>query len=142
MEYDIFIADIDRKTVLQLPILPEEMPSLQRSSKSEDFETFSNGTYNLIDDVGLMKFNLDTWLPGKGKNYSFQRIQNINPDEYIQLVDMAMLYKNPLRVIMLRSDGTYIVNDTFSVENFEWHEDKVGDYVYKIDFKQWRDYNV
>lgn len=142
MKYDIYLSDIDRKTVLQLPILPEEIPSLTKSSKNEEFESFSNGTYNLIGDVGLIEFALECWLPGKGKNYSFQRVKNINPDDYIKLLDEAMNNKKPIRVLISRGDGTFITNNTFSVESFEWHEDKIGDYPYSVQFKQWRDYNV
>jgi hypothetical protein len=142
MEYDIYLSDYERKTVLQLPILPEEMPPMSKASANEEFETYNNGKYNLIGDVGLIEFNLDCWLPGKGKNYSFQRVKNINPDDYVQLIDAAMLNKKPLRVVIVRGDGTLINNTTFSVESFEWHEDKVCDYEYSISFKQWRDYNA
>lgn len=142
MKYDIYISDINRKTVLQLPILPEEMPSLSRSSNNEEFETFANGKYNIIGDAGLIEFSLDSWLPAKGKNYSFQRVKNINPDTYINLINAAMDTKKPLRVVIVRSDGTFVTNNTYAIESFEWHEDKIGNYKYSISFKQWRDYNV
>jgi hypothetical protein len=141
MKYDIYISDIDRKKVLQLPIIPEEMPSFSKSSSNEEFESFSDGKYNLIGDVGLLEFTLESYLPGKGKNYPFQRIKNINPDLYIDLINAAMINKKPLRVVIVRADS-FNINDTFSVESFEWHDDKVGDYQYSISFKQWRDYNV
>jgi hypothetical protein len=142
MKYDIYISDIDRKTVLQLPIIPEEMPSFAKSSSNEEFETFSNGVYNIIGDVGLKEFTLESYLPGKGKNYPFQRVKNINPDVYLDLINNAMTNKQPLRVIIVRGGDTFNINDTYSVESFEWHDDKVGDYQYSISFKQWRDYNV
>lgn len=142
MKYDIYLSDLNRKNVLQLPILPEEMPSLSKSAKNEEFETFSNGTYNLLGDAGLIEFSLECWLPGKGKSYSFQRVKNINPDDYINLINTVMDNKKPLRIVIIRGDGTFITNTTFSVESFEWHEDRVGDYKYSISFKQWRNYNV
>lgn len=142
MKYDIYLSDLERKTVLQLPIIPEEMPSLSRSSNNEEFETFSSGTYNIIGDAGLSTFPLECYLPGKCKNYPFQRVKNIDPEKYIKFVDDAMTSKKPLRVIIVRGDGTFAINDTFSVETFEYHEDRVGDFQYTITFKQWRDYNV
>lgn len=140
MKYDIYISDYERKTVLQLPIIPSEMPSLSRSNKNEEFETFSNGTYNIIGDVGLLEFALESWLPGKGKNYSFQRVKNINPNTYIDLLNSAMLNKKPVRVVIVRGDGTFLINHTFSIETFEFKEDKKSDYVYTITFKEWREY--
>ena len=142
MKYDIYISDIDRKTVLQLPIIPEEMPSFSKSCSNEEFESFSNGKYNLISDVGLLEFTLESYLPGKGKNYPFQRVKNINPDLYIELINAAMSNKKPLRIIIVRGGNSFNINNTFSVESFEWHDDKVGDYQYSLSLKQWRDYNV
>lgn len=142
MRYDIYISDIDRKTVLQLPIIPEEMPSFAKASFNEEFETSLDGTYNIIGSVGLQEFTLASFLPAKGRNYSFQRVKNINPDLYIDLINRAMLNKKPLRILIVRQGGSYNINNTFSVESFEWHEDKVGDYQYSISFKQWRDYNA
>lgn len=142
MKYDIYISDMERKKVLQLPIIPEEMPSFSKSSSNEEFQTFSNGVYNIIGDVGLLEFTLESFLPGKGRNYPFQRVKNINPDEYIELINTAMIDKKPLRVLIVRGDGSFNINNTFSIESFEWHDDKVGDYRYSIAFKQWRDYNV
>lgn len=138
MKYDIYLSSLDRTKVLQLPVLPEQIPSLESSSKNEEFETFSYGSYNFIGAVGLLTFTLDSWLPSKGKNYSFQRIKNINPDDYIQFIDEQRLYKKPIRVVIARSDGTFIINNTFSVESFSWHENRQGDYEYSISFKQWR----
>lgn len=140
MKYDIYLSDYKRQVVLQLPIIPSEMPSITKASKNEEFETYNDGTYNIIGDVGLTEFSLECWLPGKNKNYDFQRVKDIDPDKYIQLIDTSMLNKKPLRVIIVRSDGTYFLNNTFSVESFDWYEDKKSDYVYSINFKQWREY--
>lgn len=139
MKYDIYLSSLDRKKVLQLPILPEQIPSLESSSKNEEFETFSDGTYNFIGSVGLLTFTLESWLPAKGRSYSFQRVKNINSDDYIQFIDIERLNKNPIRVVMARSDGSFILNNTFSIESFSWHENHQGDYEYSISFKQWRE---
>jgi hypothetical protein len=142
MKYDIYISDMERKTVLQLPIIPAEMPPFKKSSSNEEFDTYSDGKYNIIGDVGLMEFTLESYLPAKGRNYYFQRVKNINPDAYIALLNTAMINIKPIRVVIVRGDGTFNINDTFSVENFEWYDNKVGDYQYSLSLKQWRDYNA
>lgn len=138
MQYDIFWAGLDNKEVYQLPILPPELPDLQRGSNNEEFETFSDGNYNFIGAVGLLRFTLESWLPGKGKNYSFQRVKDINPDDYVQFIDRERLFKRPIRIIISRSDGSSVLNDTFSIESFNWHENRECDYVYSLSVKQWR----
>ena len=142
MKYDIYISDLAKKTVLQLPIIPEEMPSLSKSGKSEEFETFDNGTFNIIGDAGLLEFTLECWLPAKDKSYSFQRVKNVNPYTYIDLINKSVINKKAIKVVIVRGNGTFVVNNTFSVESFEYHEDRMGNFPYSISFKQWRNYNV
>lgn len=140
MKYDIYLSDIKRKTVLRLPILPPEMPTITKASKNEEFETFNNGTFNVIGDVGLMTFTLESWLPALRNQYPFAKTKNINPYKYIDLVNIAMRDKKPLRVMIVRGDGTYVINNTFSVESFEYHENRIGNFPFAISFKQWRGY--
>lgn len=140
MKYDIYLSDLKRKTVLRLPILPPEMPTITKASKNEEFETFNNGTFNIIGDVGLMTFTLESWFPALRNKYSFAKVKNINPYKYIDLVNIAMRDEKALRVIILRGDGTYVINNTFSVESFEYHENRIGNFPFTISFKQWRGY--
>ncbi|MEG3040900.1 MAG: hypothetical protein RR891_02775 [Clostridium sp.] len=140
MKYDIYISDYKRNKVLQFPILPSEIPTIKRSCKNEEFETFNNGSFNLIGNIGLASLSFSSWLPGKGKNYNFQRVKNVNADSYIQLIEKSMLTKQPVRFIVVRGDGTSPINSLFSVESFEWYEDKKADYVFSIDLKEWREY--
>lgn len=140
MKYDIYISDKDKKTVLQLPITPEQMPSLSKASKNEEFETFDNGTFNIIGDVGLLEFTLESWLPAQGRVYSFQRVKNINPYKYIDLINISMRDKKPIQVVIARDNGTFVVNNTFSIISFEYHENKIGNFEYSLSLKQWREY--
>jgi len=142
LKYDIYLSDKDRKKVLQLPIIPAEMPTFSKASKNEEFETYDNGTYNIIGDVGLTEFALESFFPAKSKSYSYQRVKNIDPYIYIDFINLSMIYKKPVKVVITRNDGSYVVNNTFSIENFEYHEDKVGDFQYTLNLKLWRDYNV
>lgn len=142
MKYDIYISDKDRKKVLQLPVIPAEMPTFSKASKNEEFETYDNRIFNIIGDVGLTEFALESFFPAKSKNYSFQRVKNVDPYIYIDFINLSMINKKPVRVVITRSDSTYVVNDTFAIESFEYHEDKIGDFQYTLNFKLWRDYNV
>jgi hypothetical protein len=140
LKYSIYISDTAKKTVIQLPVIPAEMPSFSKASKNEEFETFANGIYNIIGDVGLTEFTLESFFPAINKSYSFQNVKNVNPYTYIDFINLSMISKTPIRVVIVRSDGTYVVNNTFSIESFEYHEDKKGDFPYTISLKQWRDY--
>lgn len=142
MKYDIYISDLKRTKVLQFPVIPEKMPSFSKSAKNEEFETFSNGTFNIIGDVGLTEFTFESFLPKKGVNYSFQRVKNVNPYTYIDFINLSLKAKKPIRLIIVRSDKTYVTNDKYSIESFDYTENKIGNFEFSVKFKQWRDYNV
>lgn len=140
MKYDIYLSDTKRSKVLQLPIIPATMPSFTKASKNEEFETFNNGTFNIIGDVGLTEFTLECWLPAKGRNYHFQRVKNTNPYTYIDFINLNMKNKKPIRVLIIRSDKTFVTNDIYAIESFDYTENKIGNFEYSIKFKQWRGY--
>ena len=140
MKYNIYISDIDKKKVLQLPVNPETLPSFSYSSKNEEFETFNNGTYNIIGDVGLMSFSLESFFPSQDKEYPFQKVFGKAASEYVNLIKTAQLNKKPIRVVIQRNTGSYILNGTFSVESFEYHTNKRNDIEYSLELKEWRKY--
>ncbi|WP_321994832.1 cell wall-binding protein [Clostridium butyricum] len=124
---------------MQLPILPEQLPSLERSSPNENFTTYWEGDYNFIEKPGLMSFTLASWLPSK--TYGFQKAAN-KPQEYINLINNAMNNAEPIQILIISSDGSTYVNDFFSVDSFKYNIDRLGDYIYSLDVKQWREYKT
>ncbi|MBU3146887.1 hypothetical protein KPL50_25765 [Clostridium sp. CF012] len=139
---NIYFSDSKRKIIIELPVLPEEMPELSRNAKNEEFETFNNGAFNLLGNVGLITFTLDSFLPAYANKYRWAKSQ-INPYSLINLWASNMANKTPLRVIMnrnLRKDlPAELLNLAVSVENMKWHEDRTGDIKYTIDFKEYRE---
>jgi len=140
MAYEIYISNYDRTKVLQLPIVPSEFPTLSSDSKNEEFETYWNGDYNLIEKSGLQQFTLESWLPRDASKYYFCK-SKINAREIIDLIENAKTNAEPIRIIINDKTG-YYVNDTFSVEKFEYKIIKRGDYEYSLGVKQFRDYNT
>lgn len=136
---DIYFSSLDRSEVYQLPIISEDMPEFSKSAKNEEFESFDDGIYNILGNVGLISFPIESFLPGKGKNYSFAKCILDNPYALINLWSNAMNTKTPIRVVMYRNDKSEIINLMVSVENMAWHEDKTGDIKYKVDLKEYRE---
>ncbi|WP_253200822.1 hypothetical protein [Clostridium sp. CF012] len=125
---------------MQVPVLPEEMPELNKTSKNEEFETFNNGIFNLLGSVGLVTFNLTRFLPQFGGKYSWARSKD-DPYLLINLWIKAMHNKVPLRCVMMRGNKhgkPEILNWLVSVEAMTWHEDRLHDVQYSVDFKEYR----
>lgn len=139
MAYEIYISDFNKTKILQFPIVPKEFPSISNDSKNEEFETYWNGTFNFIEKEGLLQFTLDSWLPTDASKYYFCK-SKVNAMEIINLINQAKRNTEPIFIIMNGKEGFY-VNDTFSVEKFEYNIIKRGDYKYTLGLKQWRNYN-
>lgn len=135
---DIYFSTLDRSEVYKLPVLPVDMPDLSKSAKNEEFETYDDGNYNLIGNVGLVSFSIERFLPALKNNYPFVK-SKFNPYLLINLWSKAMEVKKPVRIIMYRNDKSEILNWLVTVESMSWHEDKVGDVKYRIDLKEYRE---
>ncbi|EQC1537552.1 hypothetical protein [Clostridium botulinum] len=139
---NIYFSTLDRKQLYELPILPEEMPELQKSAKNETFETFNNGEYNFLGKSSLISFNLESWLPAYPNKYRWAKSQ-INPYLLINMWNIAMDTEKPLRVVINRNKNTFLpqelLNWMVSVENISWHELTNGDVAYKLELKQYRE---
>lgn len=136
MKYNIYISNIDLTTVIDLPILPETLPEIVKSLKSEEFETYDNGSFNFIANVGLETFSLERFFPEFVGKYDFEQSKDTF-DGFKTLIDLAYENKTPVRVIFSTSSTT-ILDDTFTVETFSYYVDSNGDYQFKADFKQYR----
>ena len=137
---DIFFSDLERKAIYQLPILPEIMPQLSETAENEEFKSFNDGVYNLMGNVGLTEFSINSFLPEHGGKYSFAKC-DINPYLLINMWRSAMKYKNPLRCIMQRdkkSSKPEILNWIVTVEGLTWGENRIHDVEYQINFKQYK----
>lgn len=135
---EIYFSNLDRTEVYQVPILPEDMPELSKKSINEEFETYNDGVYNILGNVGLISFSLESFLPKGGRDYPFDNVRLENPYVLINLWSGAMNTKTPVRCVQIRDDKTEIINILVSVESMDWHEDRSGDIKYKIDLKEYR----
>ncbi len=140
MGYDIYISNYSKTKVLQLPIIPSELPTLSKPVKNEEFETYWDGAYNFIEKEGLLEFSLDSWLPVNSAKYNFVK-SKVNGKEVIDLIENAKKNTEAI-IITITANGGYYVNDAFSVEDFSYSIIKRGDYKYKLSVKQWRNYTT
>lgn len=139
MKYDIYISDVNKTKVLQFPIIPAELPTLDRSISNEGFTTYWNGDYNFIEKPGLLCFSIESWWPTH--KYAFARSTNMAID-FITLINSAIDNTQAVIMLITCSDGSTYLNDTFSIDSFKYGINNQGNYTYSIDFKQWRNYNV
>lgn len=139
---DIYFSDLDRKNVYRLPIIPDSMPELSKSAKNEEFEGDTQ-TYNILGNVELITFSIDSWLPEYPNKYNASWCKSqINPYLIINLWSLAMNNRTPIRCVMTRGQNKNNISDVIlnwqvSVESLNWNPRQNKDIVYKADFKEY-----
>ena len=136
MGYDIYIANKDKSKVLQLPIIPAELPELNYSIENESFKSYQNGEYNFIKEQGLYYFTLESWLPVK--KYSFAK-SDVMVKYVLDLLDYAIVNKQYIQIVIIKSDGSTYVNNKFSIESLNYSVKRNGDFNYSLGVKQYRE---
>ncbi|WP_244833369.1 cell wall-binding protein [Clostridium sp. BJN0001] len=138
MGYDIYIANKDKSKVLQLPVIPAELPTITKSITNEEFKSYNAGTYNFIKEKGLDTFSIDTWIPCDEHDYYFTK-SDLKAKEFINFLNAAIDNKEFIQIVIIKSDGTTFVNDKYSIESFTHGVKKNGDYSYSLGVKQYRE---
>ncbi|MFL0251248.1 hypothetical protein ACJDT4_12500 [Clostridium neuense] len=141
MQYDIFLSDLELNTIVQLPILPKELPEVETEFNNEEFETYNNGYFNFQGNKKLATFTLKSFFPEYSGKYSFERSESTFYD-LLDALSIAVDSKAPVRVVFGKSSGDVIMDAKFMVEKFTYNVDNVGDYQYNIEFKQYREVNT
>ncbi|MBZ9633195.1 hypothetical protein [Clostridium sp. FP1] len=135
---------MDRKQVWQFPTLPEEFPTMNLQSKNEEFSTFNNGDFNILNGVGLKSFSMGFMLPLH--EYNFNKCDYNNTQNIVNLLMTSMVEKFPVKFIFKDnnskgSDGFEnegYGNIVVSVEKFEHHFDRNLDVIFQGEFKEYR----
>lgn len=129
---NIYLSVKNRKQVLKLPILPEEI-KVNSHQKNETFETINFGDILLLGEAGLSDFSMESFFPKDPKRYSFAREKKRKGWEYVKLIDSWRVGKLPVRVIVTGSP----INILMAIENFEYGvQDGTGDIYYTLTFTE------
>jgi len=131
---NIYISD-NTDASIQFPNLPEVFPTIDQSALNEEFVTFNNGTFNLLDDVGLRTFSMGFMLPRK--QYYWCIADCGNSIEIIALLERSLNEKFPVRFVFSDNTGD-LTNILVSTEKFSYYFDINLDFVFSGDFKEYR----
>ncbi|MBU3145027.1 hypothetical protein [Clostridium sp. CF012] len=133
---EIYISTIDRKEVYRFTNIPEEFPTLSQSAKNEQFDTFNNGEYNLLNGAGNFSFSLGCMLPCH--QYSFCKGDWKNSGRIISLMKKSMVTKIPIRFIFKGVGDVDVINIIMTCEKLDWNYNHQLDFVFSADFKEYR----
>ncbi|MBU3098748.1 MULTISPECIES: hypothetical protein [Clostridium] len=133
---DIYVCTENRDQVYQFPTLPDKFPDLESNSLNEEFQTFNNGVFNLLNGTGLISFDMGFMLAMQ--QYVFCKCDYMNTPNIINLMDSAKTDKFPIRLIFKGNDNADYINILVSVEKLTWGFNHEMDVDFNASFKEYR----
>lgn len=120
------------------PVPPSELPTIESVQNNDVFNSVM-GDVSIIGLMGLRTVEFDDMLvPSNNSDYSWAR--GDNAADIINFINDARLSGQPFRLIITKGDVTYC-NMSCLIDEFSYHQDRIGDYRMNVKFTEYRTYN-
>ena len=130
---DIFLSTMDRKQIIQLPIVPAEF-KIPSPVNNEVFTTINQGDIKLLGRRGLKSITIDSFFPSKV--YPFSRNTSYFGWDYYEIIESWIDKEMPIRLIMSNTP----INMLMTIENFEAGlQDGSGDVYYSLALSEFKE---
>jgi len=130
---DIFLSTMDRKQIIQLPIVPPDF-KIPSPVSNEVFTTINQGDIKLLGRRGLKSLTIDSFFPSKV--YPFSRNNKYFGWEYYEIIEGWIDKRMPIRLIMSNTP----INMLMTIENFEpGLQDGSGDVYYSLSLSEFKE---
>ncbi|MEK5330255.1 hypothetical protein [Lysinibacillus sp. FSL W8-0992] len=130
---DIFLSTMDRKQIIQLPIVPSDF-KIPSPVNNEVFTTINQGDIKLLGRRGLKSITIDSFFPSKA--YSFSRNNKYFGWEYYEIIEGWIDKRMPIRLIMSNTP----INILMTIESFEAGlQDGSGDVYYSLALSEFKE---
>lgn len=121
----------NNEKVVQLPVMPNELPEVLQSLSNEEFETHTK-TLMLLGNKTPRSFSLDLFLPTK----SYYFAAGSNGTEVIELLDYVSTNKIPARLVIV-DNLTELLNIAVSIQNYKYKYDTAGNIRANVSFSEY-----
>lgn len=129
---DIIFTSENRKEVLHLPIIPEQL-EIEFPHNNQTITTIDSGDINLIGQAGLKSIAFSSWFPSKV--YSFAKSKILAPQGK-EFFTKWKRKRRPIRIVVTSKNGWEIHNELYAIEDFKFGYDRVGDMTYSLSLTQ------
>ncbi len=131
---NITITDINKTTVLVIPIVPPKL--IMKSGANNEVFSSINKDINIIGNPTLNEFTINSIFP-VGKSYPFvANGAEKNGYRYCSFIEENKNNKLPIRVVITTQDKYTILNTLMSIESFTFSINKNSDIEYELALKE------
>lgn len=131
----VFHSELTDEYII-LPVIPNPLPTINEPQNNETFVGM-RGDIVLIGALGLRTLTLDNILLPVGKDYSFMRSNGTDGEEVLNFFRTQRQIKAVIRICIIQTDGTEILNMPCVIDSLTSTKDKVGDYKVTVGIKEY-----
>lgn len=131
---EIIFSVNNGQVVKQIPVPPLDL-DINSPQKNEEFQTVNNGTLNLIGNMGLKSFPIESFFPSQRYPW-LPSNADIDSWGFVEFFEKYRREKIPFRCFV--SDGDReILNIACTVEDFTWKLKRNKDIGYVLKIKEY-----
>jgi hypothetical protein len=135
---DIFFSTMDRSKVIQLPVLPEEIPLFDYNFSNEEFETLE-GTINLKNyKRNLFTATIESFFPSKPRKYKWLK-SDLDYNNGTSFFLTRIYFKEPIRYIVIGDENEELMNVPVTIESYTTTLKRNKDVAYSLSIKEFRE---
>jgi len=132
---NIVLSANNNADVYILPVVPNGL-DIDEPQTTEILKGLDHDI-KVIGNVGLDKLSINSFFP-VDKKYTFIATgAESNGLKYVEFIQNCKKNKIPMRVVITNKNKYTIKNKLFSIEDFKYHSDNVGDIVYQLDLEEY-----
>nr|DAY41763.1 MAG TPA: Pvc1, Pvc9, Pvc11, Pvc12, Pvc4, Photorhabdus asymbiotica, PVC, contractile.5A [Caudoviricetes sp.] len=124
-----------------LPVVPNPLPTISEPQANDTFNGL-RGDIKLIGPLGLRTLSLDNILLPVGKDYSFIRGNGTDGAQVLSFFQAQRQMKAVMRICIIQTDGTEILNMPCVINDLSYSYDKVGDIKATVSIEEYVYTNV
>lgn len=121
---------------ITLPVIPNPLPTISEPQNNETFAGL-RGDIKLIGPLGLRTLSMDNLLLPVNKQYPFIRGNGSDGQAVIDFFKAQRQMKAVMRICIIQTDGTELLNMPCVINDLAYWYDKVGDIKANISIEEY-----
>lgn len=134
-KYKIYVADKNKKNLMRLPILPEEMPTRDVSVQVDTFKSAKGKAYSIIGAQEPETVTIEFLAPDKTKKGLDSKCTGAQFEKFFK---KRIEKQEPLYYMAIKPNGKYYIKGLYAISSYSRHITQIGKWSFSLTLQKWR----
>ena len=136
-KYKIYVADKNKKNLMRLPILPEEMPTRSTSVTTDTFKAANGKAYTIIGAQEPETLTVEFDAPDKANKKYDSKCTGAQFEKFFK---DKIKKKAPIYYMAIKPNGKYYIKGLYAISSYDRHISQTNKWIFSITLQKWRKY--